>query len=69
MADEQVGEFMSGAKLHQEVDDLRLHGDVERRDRLVGAQELRPQREGPRDSDPLLLSPGKLMGVGADMFL
>ena len=37
----------------QELEDLRLHGDVERRRRLVGDQELRAARDRHRDHDAL----------------
>jgi hypothetical protein len=33
-------------QLQQDVQDLRPHGDVQRRDRLVGDEELRIEREG-----------------------
>jgi peptide/nickel transport system ATP-binding protein len=34
---------------------LRLHRDIERRDRLVADDQLRVQRQRPRDADPLAL--------------
>jgi hypothetical protein len=47
----------------QQVEDLRLDGDVERGRRLVGDQQVRlaGQRDG--DHHPLLHAAGKLEGV------
>ena len=41
------------AQAHQQLEDLRLDGDVERRGGLVGDQELRVAGERHRDHDPL----------------
>ena len=43
------------------VDDLRLHRDVERRDRLIGHDEIRLGRERARDGDALALAAGELV--------
>lgn len=40
----------------EEVDDLGLDGDVERRNRLVGDDDPWPHGEGPGDSDSLALT-------------
>ena len=48
------------------VEDLRLHGDVERGRGLVGDQDVRAQRERHRDHDPLPLAARELMGVVVD---
>jgi len=47
----------------QELQDLGLHGDVERRCRLVHEHELRARRQGPGDGDPLALAAGELVGI------
>ena len=47
----------------EQVQDLRLHGDVERRDRLVADDQLRLQRERARDPDPLPLAARELVRV------
>ena len=47
----------------QQVQHLRLDRDVERRDRLVGDQQLRFQRERARDADALALPAGELVRV------
>jgi hypothetical protein len=48
----------------EQVQDLRLHRDVERRHRLVGDDELRVQGEAPRDADPLRCPPRTRAGSG-----
>ena len=64
--DEQVGQAELGLELLHEVDDLRLDGDVERRDRLVADEELRVQRERSCYADALSLASGELMRVATD---
>jgi hypothetical protein len=46
-----------------ELQDLRLHGDVERRRRLVGDQEVRAVGERHGDHHALALAAGKLMRI------
>ncbi len=53
--DEEVGEAERLAQVGKQVEHLRLHRDVERRDRLVADQQLRAERERARDADPLAL--------------
>ena len=50
----------------EQLQDLRLHGDVERGRRLVGDEEVRPVGERHRDHHPLALAAGKLMRIGAE---
>src|SRR5262249_24831676 len=59
--DEEERELALALELAQEVDDLRLDRDVERRRRFVEHDELRPRCERPRDPDALLLTAGELM--------
>ena len=47
----------------QEVQDLRLDGDVERRNRLIGDDETRVERERACDPNSLALSTAERMGV------
>ena len=48
--DEHVGEPELALEVLEQVQDLRLHGDVERRDGLVADDQLRIDREGARDA-------------------
>ena len=61
--DEDVGEAQPFLQRHQHLDHLRLHGDVERRDRLVEDEDLRLERQRARDGDPLPLTARKLVRV------
>ncbi len=71
--DEDVGEAELLLQVLQQVQDLRLHGHVERGDRLVADDQLRVDRERARDADPLALPARELvreavvvLGVQAD---
>src|SRR3981081_33281 len=63
VADEDVGEPKPGLQIAQQVQDLRTNRDVQRRYRLVANDELRFDRERPRDGDALALAAGKLVWV------
>ena len=66
VADEQHREAMRTLQLHQEVDDLRADGDIERAHRLVADDKFRTQDHGARDADALALSAGEFMRVAVD---
>ena len=53
----------SRLQLDQQVEDLRAHRDVQRRDRLVAHQQRRPQRERAGDHDALPLAAGELVRI------
>ena len=63
--DEEVGEAEPRLEVDQQVEDLRLDRDVERRDRLVGDDQLRLERERARDADALALAAGELVRIAA----
>jgi len=63
VADEDVGQAEAALQLHEQVDDLRLDGDVERRDGLVADDDLRLEDDGPGDADTLALTTRELMGI------
>ena len=65
--DEQIGQLQPLLQIHQQVDHLRLHRDVERRDRLVGDDERRIERERARQADPLALAAAELVRVARQM--
>ena len=50
-------------EVRQQLEDLRLHHDVERRRRLVGEQDARRARQGHRDRRTLAHSPRELVRV------
>ena len=61
VGDEDVGQPEFVLEVGEEIEDLRLHGDVERRHRLVADDELGPQCERTGDADPLTLSARELV--------
>src|SRR5439155_804007 len=61
VGDEDVGEPEVLLQVFEQVEDLRLHGHVERRDRLVADDQLRVDGEGARDTDSLALAAGELV--------
>ena len=50
-------------QLHEQVDDLRLDRDVERRHRLVADEQARLERQRAGDADALALAAGELVRV------
>ena len=73
VGDEDVREPELFLQVLEQVEDLRLNRDVERRDGLVAEDELRVDRERAGDADPLALAAGELvrepvvvLGVEAD---
>jgi hypothetical protein len=61
--DQQVGEAEADLQVAEQVHHLRLDGDVERADRLVAHQQLRPHRQRAGDADALALAAGELVRV------
>ena len=61
MRDEQVGQAALALLLGQQVDDLRLDRDVERRDRLVEDKAFRLEGKRAGDGDALALTAGELV--------
>ena len=61
MADEEVGQAELVTQVQKKIDDLSLDRNIERRDRLVADQEVRPDREGARNADALALAAAALV--------
>ena len=73
--DEQEGEAEALLQVEQQIADLRLDRDVERRDAFVGDDHLRIERQRAGDADALALAAGEFMriarhhvGLQADAF-
>ena len=66
VADEQEGQAAPLLQLLQQQQDLRLHRDVERGDRLVGDDQLGLQRQGAGDADALALAAAELVRVAVE---
>src|ERR1700682_3016959 len=54
---------MLALQVDQQIDHLGLDRDVERRYRLVAHDEVRPERQRPRDADALALAAGELVRI------
>ena len=63
MRDHQDGGALLSAQLLHQIDDLRLHRDVERRRRLVGDQQRRTASQCDRNHDALAHAARELMRV------
>ena len=61
MRDEDVSKAMAALQVAQEVNDLRLHGTVERGRRLIQHNEFRLQDHGAGNGDALALAAGELV--------
>ena len=65
--DEEVGEAALLLQLVQQVQDLRLHRDVERAGRLVEHDQVRVERQRAGDRDALPLPAGELVRVAVEV--
>ena len=63
MRDEEIRESEPLLEIEQQIDDLRLHRDVERRDGLVADDERRLEREGARQPDALALAAAEFVRI------
>jgi hypothetical protein len=64
MGDEEHRHAQPLLQLLQQLEDLRLHGDIERRGRLIGDEELRLIGERHGDHHALALPAGELVRIG-----
>ena len=69
MCDEENRHPEFALQIIQQLQNLRLHSDVERARGLVGDEKLRPAGERHRDHGPLTLTSGKLMRIGPALAL
>ena len=65
VGDEQVGQPELAPQVKEQVEDLRLDGDVERRDGLIADDEVRSQCQSPGDADALALTTAEFVGIAA----
>ena len=63
VGDEHVGQVELVLQIAQQVQHLRLNRDIQRRDRLVGDDEPRIERERARDADALALTAAELVRI------
>src|SRR5678816_417610 len=69
MGDEKVGQVHLFLQLLEEIDDLCLNRNIQRRDRLVADNKFRVHGQGARDTDALALPAAKLVWVTVVMIL
>src|SRR6185437_8943123 len=63
VAHEQDRHAVFALEAGEQIEDLRLHGDIERADRLVANEEPRPEDHRARDARALTLAAGELMRI------
>ena len=63
--DEEISEGKAFLQLLQEVDDLRLNGDIQGGYRLIANDELGLEGQGAGDAHPLSLAAAHLVGIAA----
>ena len=61
--DKQHGEAETGAEIGEQIEDLRLDGDVQSGGRFVGDEQARAVDDGHGDHDALAHAAGKLMRI------
>ena len=61
MRNKKISKAELALQLRQQIHNLRAHAYIQRRDRFVGDNELRPQRQSAGNPNPLPLAPVKLM--------
>ena len=61
VGDEEIGDLLLALKVEQQLDDLRAHRDVERRDRFVQHDQRRLRGDGAHDRHALPLAAGDFM--------
>ena len=65
MGDEDIGQAESRLEVEQQIEDLGLDRDVERRDGLIADDQLGLERDRPGDADALALAAGEFMRIAA----
>jgi hypothetical protein len=63
VTDEKIREAEFIAQIAKQVQYCCLHRDIERRNRFIADQEVRPRRQPARYTNPLFLSTGQLVRI------
>src|SRR4051812_27935197 len=69
VADEEKADAALFLQALQQVDDLRLHGDIKRGNGLVAHDQARVERERAGDAETLALAAGKLVRIFDELVL
>lgn len=67
VGDEQERQTVLLLQIHQQIDDLRLYRNVQRRDAFIRDDQIWLDRKGARDADSLALSARKFMRIASRM--
>src|SRR5512138_1399456 len=67
VSNEQISQTKFSLQVLQDVQDLRLDGDIQRRDRLITDNKTRTESQSTRNADALALPSGKFMWIAAGM--
>jgi hypothetical protein len=68
VGDEEVAEALLVLEAAEQVDDLRLHRDVEGRHRFIADDQAGVERQGAGDADALALATGEFVRIAPGMF-
>ena len=63
VADKNHRQAFARAEIRNKIENLRLHGNIERRDGLVGDNQFRFKGKASSDGDALTLTAGEFMGI------
>ena len=68
VADEEIGEVVLLLEVGEEIEDLRLNGNIKGRYRFIEDENFRIEHESPGNGNALALAAGKHVGVAVVMF-
>ncbi|MNC54298.1 hypothetical protein D3C75_1037740 [compost metagenome] len=68
MGNEQISQIPLPLELLEQINHLRLNGNVQSGDRLIRHDKLRLDRQRPGNTDPLPLAAGEFVGKTSGMF-
>ena len=69
VADEEIGQTQLLLQFHQQVDHLRLDGNVEGRDGFIGNDQLGREAEGAGNAEPLALAAREFVWIAVQMLV
>ena len=69
VGNEQIGQAKLGLQVLEDIQHLRLDGNIQRRNRLIADDELGAQGQGAGNANALALAAGKFVRVAAGMVI
>src|ERR1044071_9669814 len=67
MSDEQIGKTEFGLQVLQNIQDLGLNGNIQRRNRLIADDKFRAERQGTCDPNTLTLTAREFVRIATGM--